>query len=592
MQRIVSTCAIVALCGSAFAGPYDPPAGEYTTIESVIASSTPATLGANLRSALRTLTNNAGFISYQNGRFRYDESDLDLDTPGNIILVYNGASVDGTWDSGNTFNREHTWPRSHMANQSSGSLEYTDFHQLRPCNPSINSSRGNEPFGVGVSTLWDPGAGSFDDQDRGEMARNMFYFATRHNNTLVECTNQNQLSDGQMGDRSTLLEWHYEYIADERELYRNDYVDDAIQFNRNPFVDRNEYVWAIFGTGPNDSQITLDGETPVNGATSMSIDFGDVIVGESFPTLAADFTKTGTTPTTYRIFTTGDAVNDLTDITMTPARSGGTFRMTTTTDDWRGRALAFPYGPSSHAGMITGIELLQNNAPGALSGTITIDNTDLTSAGTGMGNDDGDDVITLTGREVEHSNASFMDDSDENFLMLDFGTVQAGDMPTLPVTIYNLQDVSGFTAGLDVTSVSAAGDTGAFSSGMIGTITNVPGAGSATENVQLIAPTAGTYAVTYTINVADTSIPGATANTSLFLVLTAQVEETAIICVGDFDGDGDVDLGDFGVFGSAFNSVMGDANYNAEADFDNDGDVDLGDFGVFGGEFGVTTCAI
>ncbi|GAB4546926.1 MAG: hypothetical protein Tsb0013_06210 [Phycisphaerales bacterium] len=62
------------------------------------------------------------------------------------------------------------------------------------------------------------------------------------------------------------------------------------------------------------------------------------------------------------------------------------------------------------------------------------------------------------------------------------------------------------------------------------------------------------------------------------------------LCDGDFDGDGDVDLGDFGVFGSAFGSMTGDANYDPNADFDNDGDVDLGDFGIFGGEFGRTDC--
>ncbi|MEM1424763.1 MAG: hypothetical protein AAGH64_12275 [Planctomycetota bacterium] len=61
-------------------------------------------------------------------------------------------------------------------------------------------------------------------------------------------------------------------------------------------------------------------------------------------------------------------------------------------------------------------------------------------------------------------------------------------------------------------------------------------------------------------------------------------------CVGDFDNDGDVDLGDFGVFGAAFGSVSGDMNYDPAADFDKDGDVDLGDFGVFGAEFGRTDC--
>ncbi len=68
-----------------------------------------------------------------------------------------------------------------------------------------------------------------------------------------------------------------------------------------------------------------------------------------------------------------------------------------------------------------------------------------------------------------------------------------------------------------------------------------------------------------------------------------QLEVTYVptsLCSADFDGDFDVDLGDFGVFGAAFNSAVGDMNYNAAADFDMDGDVDLGDFGIFGSQFG------
>ncbi|GAB4546854.1 MAG: hypothetical protein Tsb0013_06080 [Phycisphaerales bacterium] len=61
-------------------------------------------------------------------------------------------------------------------------------------------------------------------------------------------------------------------------------------------------------------------------------------------------------------------------------------------------------------------------------------------------------------------------------------------------------------------------------------------------------------------------------------------------CLADFDMDGDVDLGDFGIFGAAFGSVIGSPNYNPAADLDNDGDVDLGDFGIFGSEFGRTDC--
>ncbi|MEM1423700.1 MAG: hypothetical protein AAGH64_06825 [Planctomycetota bacterium] len=73
------------------------------------------------------------------------------------------------------------------------------------------------------------------------------------------------------------------------------------------------------------------------------------------------------------------------------------------------------------------------------------------------------------------------------------------------------------------------------------------------------------------------------------LTLTAECAVMSL-CAGDFDMDGDVDLGDFGTFGAAFGSMTGDVNYDAGADFDNDGDVDLGDFGTFGAEFGRNDC--
>lgn len=590
MKPSLIACVVLAP-STLLAGPYDPPAGEYTSVESAIASSTPATLATNLRSALQSLTSAASNISYQAGRFRYDESDLDLDHPGNIILVYNGASVSGVWDSGSTFNREHTWPASHLANGSSGSVQYTDFHQLRPCNPSINSSRGNEPFGLGLSTLWDPGAGSFDDQDRGEMARAMFYAATRHNMQLIECTNQNQLANGQMGDRSTLLEWHFAHVADVREFYRNDYVDDAIQFNRNPYVDRNEYVWAIFGTGPNDSQITLDGQPASAGATALSIDLGDVIVGQDFATQSVGFTKTGTTPTTYRIDTTGDAVNEYTDVTVTPARSGGTFRGITTTDDWMSRCLAFPSGPSAHNESLGGVTLLKQDAPGARSGTITIDNTDLTSAGTGLANDDGDDVITLTGREVEHSNASFADDSDVDSELVDFGLIETGDATPMEVRITNLDAPSGFTAELRVTGVSGTGDTGAFDLGNIPTLMNL-GAGNTSVNFVTVAETVpGDYMATYTIQVADNPIPGWTAGTALTLTVMATVEDTGVLCPADFNMSGAVDIVDFTQFATAFNTSVGDPDYDPQVDLNNTGSIDIVDFTLFSNEFGTTGCA-
>ncbi|GAB4553203.1 MAG: hypothetical protein Tsb0013_15650 [Phycisphaerales bacterium] len=602
MHRTLPATLLIACCSVGYAGPYDPPAGEYTAVDTAVANATPASLTSDLRTALRTLTSAASHVSYQNGRFRYDESDLDLDNPGNLIVIYSGASISSTWDSGATWNREHTWPSSHMQNNSSGSLEYTDFHQLRPCFSSVNSSRGNKPFGQTGSNsggLWDPGFDtrggtlySFDPQDRGEIARTMFYMATRHDNTLVNCTSSSQLANGQMGDLATLLRWHYEHPADEREFFRNDVIDDSIQFNRNPFVDRNEYVWAIWGTSPNDSQIVLDGLTAPDGSTSETIDLGDVIVGNNFPVLSRGIIKTGTTPTTYRVYTTGDAINDLTDVTFTPVSSGaGSFSLSASTDDWRGRCLAFPYGPQSHTSTLTGLTLLDTDTPGDRLGTVVIDNTDLTSAGTGAGSADGDDVITLTGRVVEHSEASFDSESNVDVVALDFGTVTPGAFATQVVTIGNLPASSGFTAGLRITGITGVGDTEAFDLGDLTTLEHLAGGETSDYILTMVATEPGQYAATFTIAVADDPIPGAVVGDPLLLVLTAEVE-AGVPCPADIDADGDVDLGDFGIFGAAFGALAGDANYNPAVDFDNDGDVDLGDFGIFGGDFGRTDCPL
>ncbi len=55
---------------------------------------------------------------------------------------------------------------------------------------------------------------------------------------------------------------------------------------------------------------------------------------------------------------------------------------------------------------------------------------------------------------------------------------------------------------------------------------------------------------------------------------------------GDVDGDNEVTLFDFGALVSAFGSMPGDANWNADADLDGDEEVTLFDFGVLVRNFG------
>jgi hypothetical protein len=58
---------------------------------------------------------------------------------------------------------------------------------------------------------------------------------------------------------------------------------------------------------------------------------------------------------------------------------------------------------------------------------------------------------------------------------------------------------------------------------------------------------------------------------------------------GDFDGDGDIDLADFAVFGQCFGGSLNPPSASCpagvDADCDGDGDVDLSDFAIFSQNF-------
>src|SRR4051812_23628619 len=178
---------LLALLGRfVMADAYDPPASYYNSATGT---------GATLKSQLYTITS-TGFVSrsYGDARFAFETIDKDPNNSNNILLDYNRASVDGTWDLGATFNREHVWPKS-LLNLTSSQVSNTykgvasDLFELRPANPNINSSRGNTGYGTVDVTAphsyghvtkdavdyWYPG-----DADRGDSARTIFYMATRY----------------------------------------------------------------------------------------------------------------------------------------------------------------------------------------------------------------------------------------------------------------------------------------------------------------------------------------------------------------------------------------------------------------------------
>lgn len=194
--------------------------------------------GIALKTQLANIISVMSHISYDNARYILDITDRDpnnANNANNVILVYNRDSVYGPWSTGGTtWNREHIWPQSLL-----GSASVSDLHNLKPANPSINSSRGNKSFmnkiGGGsygaVGTGWYPG-----DDDKGDVARIVFYMNVRWD-----------LDISLVGDLETLKQWHIDDPVDDFEVNRNDVIY-SYQSNRNPFIDYPHLVAEIYGT--------------------------------------------------------------------------------------------------------------------------------------------------------------------------------------------------------------------------------------------------------------------------------------------------------------------------------------------------------
>ncbi len=506
---------------------YDPPSDYYDPARPGGVWLT----GESLKSALRSIISSGQITrSYDTARQSLPFYDEDPEDPEHIILVYTGASVTGTWDGGTTWNREHLWPQSLYDYDSSIT---GDVFNLRGCNPSVNSSRGNSPYGVG-SGYWDPDHGA---SDRGECARAMFYMATRYSQLSLVYGTPDVL---EMGDLGELLYWHYEDPVTDAERLRNHLIYDwndnpsYYQANRNPFVDHPELVWSIWGTGDSDAQLYVGSAPAGDGSSSASIDFGTRIVGATQPTpVGVVLHKLGSAPTTYAI------------VTSTPASCTPT-----------GQRQAFATGVQS---VTLSVGVTSTTQAGSQFGTVIIDNTELTSAATGEGSSDADDTITVSALVVDHAEASFSEVADQDELTLDFGTLTP-DSGTyeLNFSVYNLEAASGYTAGLDLDAIVPSGDTTVIGTDLA-TFADLP-AGSQHEFAVTCDTSAGTgsKAAVFALSVSDADLPGASTGTSLTLTVTVEIAES--LCRGDANCDGQVNFDDIDYFVAA---LIAESNWNA-----------------------------
>jgi endonuclease I len=230
--------------------------------------------GAALRAALLTIIRAhlplpyaapAGTLDSSDALAVLDEAIGDLSA---VKLVYSPTTLAKT-SFGNTvgWDREHLWPNSYgIDNQMPA---YSDPHNLRACDATVNSSRGNLPYdesdpaatgyrepshaeALGTSRdfdSWEP-----RESEKGDIARCMFYMAVHYEGGVatepdLELTDDMAIvtsSGTRMGRLTTLIEWSLLDPVDDRERSRNDGIY-SYQGNRNPFVDRPEWVTAIFG---------------------------------------------------------------------------------------------------------------------------------------------------------------------------------------------------------------------------------------------------------------------------------------------------------------------------------------------------------
>lgn len=247
----------VACAAPGFRADTALPAGYYGTAQ--------GKTGAALLAALDRIVCRARVLGYDAARDSMyarvedpDNDDLLADVYVGRVATVNSRATAATAN----FNTEHSWP------QSRGSLNdpaMSDIHHLFPSDETANSRRSNLPFGVVVGTpTWtspDPdGDGDVSKQGRdangaevfeprnakkGDIARAIFYFYARYNSRRTP----NFTLENFNIEEATLIQWAAADPPDTFERQRNSLAFRA-QGNRNPFVDRPEFVEAV-GDWPN-----------------------------------------------------------------------------------------------------------------------------------------------------------------------------------------------------------------------------------------------------------------------------------------------------------------------------------------------------
>ncbi len=200
------------------------------------------TEASDVKVFLNNLLNSIGSnyaTTYDEAKIYLPYTDQDPDNPNKVLLIYNRASVKGPYDYP-IWNREHVWAKSKLAGGvGTGRGIGSDLHNLRVCDVNINSSRGNLPFAEGSGSYGKVSGGFYPgDEDKGDVARIIFYMNTRWGNSKANIS--------QMGSINMFLRWHFEDPVDDFERNRNELIYQY-QGNRNPYIDHPNLATLVYG---------------------------------------------------------------------------------------------------------------------------------------------------------------------------------------------------------------------------------------------------------------------------------------------------------------------------------------------------------
>lgn len=262
---------------------------------------------------------------------------------------------------------------------------------------------------------------------------------------------------------------------------------------------------------------TFNGTSVLADGTAQNVNLGSAIVGASLSNSAYSVRNTSphtaADPSSIQLSATGSA-------TVSPTSA------------------ATELAPGGNLALSLGINTA---TAGAKNGVVTVSNLDPLST-------DANDTFNVVATVLDHSQASFANGFAQTSKTVNLGVLPQGGSLTVnnAYFVHNLTAPSGFTAPQDLTSVSPSGNTAKINSNVAPYTNQDHGApNNHNFNVTVDRSTSGSFSSSYTMNFADSAMPGATAQgTPLTLNLQAQVIQPVAVSSVDaktitrFNADG------------------------------------------------------